>query len=221
MADPAPDALRAAVDPAGFVDDPAAMTPYLHEWRGRFQGGALAVLRPVDTAQVAAIVRVARDNNLQVVAQGGNTGLVGGSMSYPGERAIILSLGRMDRIRDLDPIDYSATVEAGCVLATLQAAAESADRLFPLSLGAEGSCTVGGVLSTNAGGTMTLRYGNMRNLVLGIEAVLPDGQIWNGLRRLHKNNTGYDLKHLFIGGEGSLGVVTAAVVRLFPRPRQV
>ncbi len=142
-------------------------------------------------------------------------------MSYPGERAVVLSLQRMNRIRELDVLDYSATVEAGCILANVQKAAEEADRLFPLSLGSEGSCTIGGLLSTNAGGTMTIRYGNMRELILGIEAVLPDGRIWNGLRRLHKNNTGYDLKHLFIGGEGTLGIVTAAVLKLFPRPRQI
>jgi FAD/FMN-containing dehydrogenase len=197
------------------------MAPYLHEWRGRFDGGALAVLRPASTEQVAALVRAARWERIQIVPQGGNTGLVGGSISYPGERAIVLSLQRLDRIRDLDALNYTATVEAGCVLARVQAAAETADRLFPLSLGAEGSCTIGGVVSTNAGGIMTIRYGNMRELVLGIEAVLADGRIWNGLRRLRKDNTGYDLKQLFIGGEGTLGVVTAAVLKLFPRPREV
>ena len=197
------------------------MAPYLMEQRGRFSGGALAVVRPSTAEQVAAVVTAARQAGVQIVPQGGNTGLVGASMSYPGERAIVLSLQRMNRIRELDPLDYSATVEAGCILANVQKAAEDADRLFPLSLGSEGSCTIGGLLSTNAGGTMTIRYGNMRELILGIEAVLPDGRIWNGLRRLHKNNTGYDLKHLFIGGEGTLGIVTAAVLKLFPRPRQV
>ncbi len=214
-------ALRAAVDAPGWIDDPADMAPYLQEQRGRFQGGALAVVRPSSTEQVAAVVAAAGQAGVQIVPQGGNTGLVGASMSYPGERAIVLSLQRMNRIRELDPLDYSATVEAGCILANVQQAAEAADRLFPLSLGSEGSCTIGGLLSTNAGGTMTIRYGNMRELILGIEAVLPDGRIWNGLRRLHKNNTGYDLKHLFIGGEGTLGIVTAAVLKLFPRPRQV
>jgi FAD/FMN-containing dehydrogenase len=214
------DGLKAAVDAAGWIDDAQDMAPYLHEWRGRFQGGALAVLRPSSTEQVAAIVKAALGANVQIVPQGGNTGLVGGSMSYPGERAVILSLQRLNRIRALDPIDYTATVEAGCILANLQDAAAEANRLFPLSLGSQGSSTIGGLLSTNAGGTMTIRYGNMRELVLGIEAVLPDGRIWNGLRRLHKNNTGYDLKHLFIGGEGTLGIVTAAVLKLFPRPRQ-
>jgi FAD/FMN-containing dehydrogenase len=212
--------LREAVDAPGWIDDPRDMAPYLLEQRGRFSGGALAVVRPSTTEQVAAVVTAACQAGVQIVPQGGNTGLVGASMSYPGERAVVLSLQRMNRIRELDPLDYSATVEAGCILANVQQAAEQADRLFPLSLGSEGSCTIGGLLSTNAGGTMTIRYGNMRELILGIEAVLPDGRIWNGLRRLHKNNTGYDLKHLFIGGEGTLGIVTAAVLKLFPRPRQ-
>jgi FAD/FMN-containing dehydrogenase len=220
MSDPTLAALRGAVDAAGWIDDPNDMAPYLQEQRGRFAGGALAVVRPSSTEQVAAVVVAAQQAGVQIVPQGGNTGLVGASMSYPGERAIVLSLQRMNRIRELDILDYSATVEAGCILANVQAAAEAADRLFPLSLGSEGSCTIGGLLSTNAGGTMTIRYGNMRELILGIEAVLPDGRIWNGLRRLHKNNTGYDLKHLFIGGEGTLGIVTAAVLKLFPRPRR-
>ncbi len=221
MADASLQALRDAVDPADWIDDPADMAPYLREQRGRFSGGALAIARPASTAQVAALVVAARQAGVQIVPQGGNTGLVGASMSYPGERAIVLSLQRMNRIRELDVLDYSVTVEAGCILANVQQAAEAQDRLFPLSLGSEGSCTIGGLLSTNAGGTMTIRYGNMRELILGIEVVLPDGRIWNGLRRLHKNNTGYDLKHLFIGGEGTLGIVTAAVLKLFPRPRQV
>jgi FAD/FMN-containing dehydrogenase len=221
MTEPILRQFEEAVDPPGIVTDPNEMEPYLREWRGRYHGGALAVLRPATVDQAAAIVRIAHVARIAIVAQGGNTGLVGGSMSYPGERAIVLSLRRLDRIRDLDPTDYTATVEAGCVLATVQQAAAAADRLFPLSLGSEGSSTIGGLLSTNAGGTMTIRYGNMRELVLGLEAVLPDGSVWKGLRRLHKNNTGYDLKHLFIGGEGTLGVVTAAVLKLFPRPRQI
>ncbi|HLG87577.1 MAG TPA: FAD-binding oxidoreductase [Alphaproteobacteria bacterium] len=221
MSDPALELLRAAVDSAGWIDDPASMMPYLHEWRGRFEGGALAVVRPNSTEGVAALVQAARRGRIQIVPQGGNTGLVGGSIAYPGERAIVLSLQRLNRVREIDPLNYTATVEAGCVLAKVQAAAEEADRLFPLSLGSEGSATIGGLISTNAGGIMTIRYGNMRELVLGIEAVLADGRIWNGLRRLRKDNTGYDLKQLFIGGEGSLGIVTAAVLKLFPRPRQI
>jgi FAD/FMN-containing dehydrogenase len=214
-------ALRAAVDAPGWIDDPAEMAPYLHEWRDRYQGGALGVALPSSTEQVAALVAAARRDDIQIVPQGGNTGLVGGSMSYPGERAIVLSLRRMNRVREIDALDYTATVEAGCVLAHVQQAAEAADRLFPLSLGSEGSATIGGLLSTNAGGIMTIRYGNMRELALGVEVVLADGRIWNGLRRLRKNNTGYDLKHLFIGAEGTLGIVTAAVLKLFPRPRQI
>ncbi len=221
MSNPALESLRKTVDAAGWIDDPALMAPYLREWRGRFEGGALAIARPNSTEQVAALVEAARRERIQIVAQGGNTGLVGGSISYPGERAIILSLQRLNRIREVDPLNYTATVEAGCVLANVQGAAEEADRLFPLSLGSEGSATVGGLISTNAGGIMTIRYGNMRELVLGVEAVLADGRIWNGLRRLRKDNTGYDLKQLFIGGEGSLGIVTAAVLKLFPRPRQI
>ena len=220
MSDSGLAALRAAVDEAGWIDDPVAMAPYLHEWRGRVQGAALAVVRPTATDQVAAIVRAASENDIKLVPQGGNTGLAGGSIPYPGERAVVLSLQRLDKIRDLDPLDYSVSVESGCILSTLQRAADDADRLFPLSLGSENSCTVGGLLSTNAGGTMTIRYGNMRELVLGVEIVLPNGEIWNGLRRLHKDNTGYDLKHLFIGAEGTLGIVTAAVLKLFPKPRQ-
>jgi FAD/FMN-containing dehydrogenase len=214
-------ALRHAVDPQGWIDDPGDMAAYLHEQRNRYSGGALAVVRPASTEHVAALVRAAAAEKVEIVAQGGNTGLVGASMPHAGERAIILSLHRLNRIREIDALDYTATVEAGCILETVQQAAEAADRLFPLSLGSEGSATIGGLISTNAGGTMTIRYGNMRDLVLGVEAVLPDGSVWNGLRRLRKNNTGYDLKHLFIGGEGTLGIVTAAVLKLFPRPRQV
>jgi FAD/FMN-containing dehydrogenase len=220
MSDPL-SSLRAAVDPQGWIDDPADMAGYLHEQRNRYHGGALAVVRPASTDHVAALVRAAAAEKVQIVAQGGNTGLVGASMPHAGERAIILSLQRLNRIREIDALDYTATVEAGCILETVQQAVEAADRLFPLSLGSEGSATIGGLISTNAGGTMTIRYGNMRDLVLGVEAVLPDGSVWNGLRRLRKNNTGYDLKHLFIGGEGTLGIVTAAVLKLFPRPRQV
>lgn len=212
--------LREIVGPPGWIDDPSDMAPYLHEERERFTGAALAVLRPDRPEQVADIVRTAGSAGIRIVPQGGNTGLVGASVAYPGERAVILSLSRLNRIREIDPLDFTATVEAGCVLATLHAAAAAEDRMFPLSLGSEGSATVGGLLSTNAGGTMTIRYGNMRDLVLGLEVVLADGSLWNGLRRLRKNNTGYDLKHLFIGGEGTLGIVTAATLKLFPQPRE-
>ncbi|HYD99868.1 MAG TPA: FAD-binding oxidoreductase [Alphaproteobacteria bacterium] len=213
--------LRSIVGDGQVLTDADTMTPYLRDWRGMYRAEALAVVRPAGTAEVAGIVRHCAAAGLAVVPQGGNTGLVGGCVPEAAGRAVIVNLSRMNRIRDLDPIDYTMTVEAGCTLAELQQAAAEADRLFPLSLAAEGSCRIGGNLSTNAGGTMTVRYGNTRDLVLGVEAVLPDGRIWDGLTRLRKNNTGYDLKHLFIGGEGTLGLVTAAVLKLYPRPRQV
>ena len=213
--------LKAVVGPKGFVDDSADAAPYLSEWRGRFTGKAAAVIRPASTEEVAEVVRLCHQAGQAIVPQGGNTSLVGGSIPFETGSEIVLSLSRMNRIRDLDPLNHTVTVEAGCVLQTLQEKAAEADRLLPLSFGAEGTCQIGGVLSTNAGGTMTVRYGNTRDLVLGIEAVLPDGRIWNGLRRLRKDNTGYDLKHLFIGAEGTLGVITAAVLKLFPRPKQI
>ena len=221
---PIRDALRRiqeAVGPKGWTDEPAAMEPYLVEQRGLYHGCAQLVVRPETTAEVAAVVRICAEAGIPVVPQGGNTGLAGGGV--PSERgdAIVLSLGRMNRIRALDPLNDTVTVEAGVVLQRIQEAAAEADRLFPLSLGAEGSCMIGGNLSTNAGGTGVLRYGNARSLVLGLEVVLPDGRVWDGLRGLRKDNTGYDLKQLFIGAEGTLGVITAAVLRLFPRPHDV
>lgn len=205
----------------GYLDTPPDMAPYLTEWRGLVTGKAPLVLRPASTEEVAAIVKLCAAHHLPIVPQGGNTGMVAGGIPSTHGREILINLGRMNRIRDLDPLDYTVTVEAGCVLADLQAAAKEADRLFPLSLGAEGSCQIGGNLATNAGGVMTLRYGNMRDLVLGLEVVLPDGRIWNGLRKLRKNNTGYDFKHLFIAAEGTLGIITASCLKLFPRPQQV
>jgi D-lactate dehydrogenase (cytochrome) len=221
---PIRDALRRiqeAVGPKGWTDEPAAMAPYLVEQRGLYHGRARLVVRPETTAEVAAVVGLCAEAGIPIVPQGGNTGLAGGGV--PSERgdAIVLSLGRMNRIRALDPLNDTITVEAGVVLQRIQEAAAAADRLFPLSLGAEGSCVIGGNLSTNAGGTGVLRYGNARSLVLGLEVVLPDGRIWDGLRGLRKDNTGYDLKQLFIGAEGTLGVITAAVLRLFPRPHDV
>ncbi|HVO14906.1 MAG TPA: FAD-binding oxidoreductase [Alphaproteobacteria bacterium] len=221
---PIRDALRRiqeAVGPKGWTDEPAAMAPYLVEQRGLYHGRARLVVRPETTAEVAAVVGLCAEAGIPIVPQGGNTGLAGGGV--PSERgdAIVLSLGRMNRIRALDPLNDTITVEAGVVLQRIQEAAAEADRLFPLSLGAEGSCVIGGNLSTNAGGTGVLRYGNARALVLGLEVVLPDGRVWDGLRGLRKDNTGYDLKQLFIGAEGTLGVITAAVLRLFPRPRDV
>lgn len=182
-------------------------------------GVAAAVMKPRTVDEVSAIVRWCGSHGVAVVPQGGNTGLAGGATPDRSGRQIVLSLSRLDRIREIDAMDYTATVEAGCVLARLQAAAKEVDRLFPMSFGAEGSCQLGGVLSTNAGGSNTLRYGNARDLVLGLEVVLADGSVWNGLRKLRKDNTGYDLRHLFIGAEGTLGVITAAVLKLFPAPK--
>ncbi len=213
-------ALKAIVGPKGWSDDPATIAPLLVEPRGLYKGAAPLVLRPETTEQVAAIVKACRDSGQPLVPQGGNTGLCGGASPNADGSQILLSLGRMNKIRALDALDYTITVEAGCVLQTIQQAASEVDRLFPLSLGAEGSCQIGGNLSTNAGGINTLRYGNARDLVLGLEVVLPDGRIWNGLRLLRKDNTGYDLKHLFIGAEGSLGIITAATLKLFPKPRE-
>ncbi|MCG8358292.1 MAG: FAD-binding oxidoreductase [Kiloniellales bacterium] len=216
-------ALRAAiaevVGEKGLVCDPQAMAPYLAEARGLYFGRTPFVVRPGSTAEVAAVVRLCAEAGAPVVPQGGNTGLVGGGVPFESGEEILVSLDRMKRIRDIDPVDDTMTVEAGCILQALQQAAESVDRLFPLSLGAEGSCRIGGNISTNAGGIHVLRYGNTRELVLGLEVVLPDGRVWDGLRRLRKDNTGYDLKQLFIGGEGTLGIITAAVLKLFPRPR--
>ncbi len=208
-------AIRNVVGPKGWVDDPAEVAPHLVEERGRYQGTCDAVVRPASTDEVAAVVRLCAEAGVPVVPQGGNTGLVGGGVPDGG---IVLCLARMNRIRDLDALNHAMTVEAGCVLADIQTAAAEAGTLFPLSLGAEGSCQIGGNLSTNAGGVAVLRYGNARDLVLGLEVVLPDGRVWDGLRALRKDNTGYDLKHLFIGAEGTLGVITAAVLKLFPLP---
>lgn len=212
--------LRDALGPSGVLDDPADMEPHLREWRGRHVGRALAVLRPASTAEVAAAVRICAETGTPVVPQGGNTGLVGGGVPDASGTQVVLSLARMDRIRDVDPLDDTLVAEAGCVLAAVQAAAEEAGRTFPLSLASEGTARIGGLISTNAGGTMTIRHGNMREQVLGLEVVLPDGRVWDGLRRLRKDTTGYDLKQWFIGAEGTLGVITAAALRLAPRPRQ-
>jgi FAD/FMN-containing dehydrogenase len=209
--------LRGIVGPKGFVDDPATLEPQTKDWTGLYRGHSPLMVMPASTEEVASVIRACARARVPLMPQGGNTGLAAGAIPQ-GE--IILSLKRMNRVREIDPLDYTVTVEAGCVLADVQKAASDADRLFPLSLGAEGSCQIGGNLSTNAGGISVLRYGNTRELVLGLEVVLPDGQIWNGLRRLRKDNTGYALKHLFVGAEGTLGVITAAVLRLFPKPRE-
>ncbi len=213
--------IRAIAGPAGVIDAPADMAPYLREHRGLYQGETALVVKPASAAEVAAIVSVCAQTGTAIVPQGGNTGLVGGQIPFPGDNAILLNLSRMNHIQTIDLLNDTVTLEAGVTLAALQGAARDAGRLFPLQLASGGSAQIGGVISTNAGGNAVLRYGMMRNLVLGIEAVLPDGQIWNGLRGLRKDNTGYDLKQLFIGGEGTLGIITRAAVKLFPAPRSV
>jgi FAD/FMN-containing dehydrogenase len=213
--------IAAAVGPRGVISDPAEMEPYLVEERGQYHGQARLVVRPAATAEVAEIVRLCAASRIPIYPQGGNTGLCGGAVPDADGRGIVLSLGRMNRVRALDPVNFTITVEAGAILADVQREAADADRLFPLSLGAEGTCQIGGNLSTNAGGIAVLRYGNMRDLTLGLEVVLPDGAVWDGLRGLRKDNTGYDLKQLFIGGEGTLGIITAAILKLFPRPREI
>jgi FAD/FMN-containing dehydrogenase len=213
--------IEAIVGAAGIIRDAERMQSYLSDWRNAYHGEAALVVRPASTDEVAAVVRLCHENQIALVPQGGNTGLCGGSIPDASGSQVVLSLTRMTRIREVDPANETITVEAGVILQTVQDAAAEAGRLFPLSLGAEGSCTVGGNLATNAGGTAVLRYGNMRDLTLGLEVVLPDGRIWNGLRGLRKDNTGYDLKHLFIGSEGTLGIITAAVLKLYPAVRSV
>ncbi|MDD2721503.1 MAG: FAD-binding oxidoreductase [Gallionella sp.] len=211
--------LTAIVGGENLLTGEAAM-PHYTDWRGRFSGKALAVALPASTQQVAAVVKVCAAHQVAIVPQGGNTSLCGASVPLPQSRQLVLNLSRMDRIRAIDTINYTMTVEAGCKLASLYQVAEQANRLFPLGLTAIAPhCEIGGNLSTNAGGIGVLRYGSARDLVLGLEVVLPDGRIWDGLRSLRKDNTGYDLKQLFIGAEGTLGIITAAVLKLFPRPQ--
>ncbi|MGL4440266.1 MAG: FAD-binding oxidoreductase [Bosea sp. (in: a-proteobacteria)] len=213
------DRLGAIVGAKHLVTDAADMAPHLKEWRDLFTGTARAVIRPANTAEVAAILKFADETGTPVVPQGGNTGLVGGQIPIAEGREIILSLTRLDKVRAVDAASDTIIVEAGVTLQRVQDAADAAGRLFPLSLASEGSCTIGGNLSTNAGGTAVIAYGNSRDLCLGLEVVLADGRVWNGLRTLRKDNTGYDLKNLFIGAEGTLGVITAASLKLFPRPQ--
>lgn len=215
--------LRAAVGANGCVEDPIGLAPLLVEWRGLYRGQAPLAVLPATTEEVAKVVAICARRGIGIVPQGGNTGLVGGAVARATAQRpqIVLSLRRLAAIRELDADNYTITVEAGCVLAAVQAAAEEADRFFPLSLAAEGSCQIGGNISTNAGGINVLRFGTARDLVLGLEVVLPDGRIFNGLRGLRKDNTGYDLKQLFIGAEGTLGVITAATFKLFPKPRGI
>jgi len=202
------------------ITDTADQQPFVTEWRDLYFGKTPAVLKPGSTEEVAAILRLAHETGTPIVPQGGNTGTNGGAVPHENGDEIVLSLARLNRVRAFDPIGATMTVEAGCVLHTLQTLADENDLYFPLGLGSEGSCQIGGNISTNAGGTAVLAFGNTRDLVLGLEVVLPDGRIWNGLSTLRKNNTGYDLKNLFIGAEGTLGVVTAATLKLFPRPKR-
>lgn len=204
--------------PYVLVDD-KDIAPYVTDWRGRYHGRARCVLRPGSTEEVAALVRECARAGVPMVPQGGNTGLVGGGVPRESGHEVVISLSRLNRVRAVDPDNNTITVEAGCTLAAVHAAAQEVGRLFPLSLAAEGSCQIGGNLSSNAGGVQVLRYGNTRELTLGLEVVLPSGEVWSGLRGLRKDNTGYDLKHLFIGAEGTLGIITAAVLKLFPLPR--
>ena len=211
--------LSAIVGSAAVLTGESA-APYCADWRGRYSGNALAAVLPSDAQQVAGVVKLCADRRIAIVPQGGNTSLCGGSVPLPQGNQIVLNLSHMNRIRAFDATNFTMTVEAGCKLADVREAAEKNNRLFPLGLTAtQKYCEIGGNLSTNAGGINVLRYGNTRDLVLGLEVVLPDGRIWNGLRSLRKDNSGYDLKHLFVGAEGTLGIITAAVPKLFPRPQ--
>lgn len=211
--------LRKIVGDKGIIVDPVDMQGYLTEWRDKYEGKARLILLPKSTKEVSEVVKICASEGIAIVPQGGNTSLVGGSIPFTGGDEVIISLKRMNNVRNVD-VDASAlTVEAGCVLADLQTLAEENNHMFPLRIGSEGSCQIGGNISTNAGGVQVLHYGNTREQILGLEVVLPNGDIWDGLSSLRKNNTGYDLKQLFIGGEGTLGIVTAATVKMYPRPK--
>ena len=212
------ESLKQVVGPSGWSTHPGLLEPHLVDWTGLFRGQSPLLLKPARTEDVAAIVTICRENGLSIVPQGGNTSLVGGSVPSGHGTEIIVNLARMNKIRAVDTLNDTITVEAGCFLAAIQAEAEKAGRFFPLRLASEGSCQIGGNLATNAGGSNVLRYGNMRDLVLGLEVVLANGRIWNGLRGLRKDNMGYDLKQLFIGSEGTLGIITGAVLKLSPQP---
>ena len=209
----------AIVGADNVVTAEADMAPHLVDWRGRYRGAARCVVRPATTNEVSAVVRACAEAGVAMVPQGGNTSLCGAGIPDAGGEAVLINLTRMNKIRAIDPANSTMTVDAGCVLQAVQEAAFEVGRLFPLSLAAEGSCQVGGNLSTNAGGVQVLRYGNTRELTLGLEVVMPSGEVWDGLRGLRKDNTGYDLKHLFIGAEGTLGIITGVVLKLFPLPQ--
>jgi FAD/FMN-containing dehydrogenase len=211
--------LTAATGPRNVLTEPGDVAPFLTDWRRRFTGRADAVVLPATTRETADVVLACARHGAAIVTQGGNTGLCGGATPTADGHSIVLSTRRMNRILEVDPENDTITTQAGCTLQAVRDAAQDAGRLFPLSLAAQGSCTIGGNLATNAGGTQVLRYGNTRELALGLEVVLPDGQVWNGLRGLRKDNSGYDLKQVFIGSEGTLGVITAATLKLFALPR--
>ena len=215
------DGLRGLLDASAILTDPADQAPFLRDWHGRNHGQARCTVLPRTTAEVAAVVSLCVRLGVPVFPQGGNTSVNIGSIPSADGRGIVLSLNRMNRVLAVERTANAMIVEAGCVLAAVHEAATSVDRIFPLTLGAQGSCQIGGNIATNAGGTAVLRYGNMRDLVLGLEVVLPDGRVWDGLKTLRKDNTGYDLKQMFIGAEGTLGIITAAALKLFPRPHDV
>ena len=214
-------ALRAIVGDRGILTDPADTAPYSQDWRRLYQGRTPAVIRPATTQELADVVRLCAKTRTAIVPQGGNTSMVGGAVPAEDGSQLILSTSRLNRVRAIDPVDMTMTLEAGVTLKAAQETATGADCMLPLSISSEGSAQIGGVLAVNAGGNNTVRYGNARDLVLGLEVVLPDGTIWNGLRRLRKDNTGYCLRQLFVGSEGTLGIITAAVLKLVPRPREI
>lgn len=218
--------LRDLIGAAHVLTEPQDVAAYVEDWRGRYRGEVLAVVQPANTQEVAAVVKACAQAGVSVIPQGGHTSMVGGATPVGARRdngtaPVVVTLRRLHRIREIDAVGNTLIAEAGCILQTLQEAADAHGRLYPVTLGAEGSCQIGGNVSTNAGGTGVLKYGNTREQVLGLEVVLPDGRIWDGLRALRKDNTGYNLKHLFIGGEGTLGIVTAVAVRLYPKPARI
>ncbi len=215
------DEIRAIVGERGLVTGETDLAPFVVDWRGQFKGRAALLVKPASTAELAGVVALLSEAGVGIVPQGGNTGLCGAAVPDGSGTQVVVIVSRMNRVRSIDLANDTITVEAGCILADVQRVAAESGRLFPLSLAAEGSCEIGGNISTNAGGTHVLRYGNAREQVLGLEVVLPDGRVWDGLRGLRKDNTGYDLKQLFIGAEGTLGIVTAAVLKLHPMPRSV
>ncbi len=214
-------AIRSIVGDKGILTDPVDTAAYSEDWRRLYRGRTAAVIRPGNTEELAAVVRLCAETGTPIVPQGGNTSMVGGAVPAEDGSELILSTARLNRIRDLDPVDMTLTIEAGVTLKAAQMAAAEAGCLLPLSISSEGTAQIGGVLAVNAGGNNTVRYGNARDLVLGLEVVLPDGTIWNGLRRLRKDNTGYCLRQLFVGSEGTLGMITAAVLKLVPQPKEV